>query len=435
MANIQKYFEQFNERIRTGYKYNFELKDKRDTLISNLKDHLHLDFDHFNQGSYGMGTGVKPEDGDFDIDVGIIFKESDNNVFNCPYDIKNKVYMALQHQNRTVKIKRPCVTVQYTSGEKDKYHVDFAIYKEDKSGRIHFARGKSPNDEELRWELAEPKDLVNKIKNKFTNDAEKAQYKRCIRVLKRWRSNRLNHKNLPSIAITVAAYYDFEPSFYNNEKDNPNDVEALIKFLTKLDSAIYHKNILLPTSPYSNLLGNLTDAQAKDLRAKLRKLKDDLEEIRNENKRVEDACKKMRKHFGQDFPVPENTNLSTEEFIEDKFALSKEMESLNLSLRISNYNSLIYSVISRYDRSLKLIPKGRELVFRVENVDNFIGCDFYWKVLNVGEEADRRGIRGQIEKGSTFKKEHSDFNGEHYVECYVIKGETCIARETIDVPI
>ena len=143
----------------------------------------------------------------------------------------------------------------------------------------------------------------------------------------------------------------------------------------------------------------------------------------------------MRKHFGQDFPVPENTNLSTEEFIEDKFALSKEMESLNLSLRISNYDSLIYSVISRYDRSLKSIPKGRELVFRVENVDNFIGCDFYWKVLNVGEEADRRGIRGQIEKGSTFKKEHSDFNGEHYVECYVIKGETCIAREIIDVPI
>lgn len=159
------------------------------------------------------------------------------------------------------------------------------------------------------------------------------------------------------------------------------------------------------------------------------------EETRNENKRIEDACKKMRKHFGQDFPVPENTNLSTEEFIEDKFALSKEMESLNLSLRISNYDSLIYSVISRYDRSLKSIPKGRELVFRVENVEDFIGCDFYWKVLNVGEEADRRGIRGQIEKGSTLKKEHSDFSGEHYVECYVIRNSVCIARETIDVPI
>ena len=58
MANIQQYFEKFNETIRTGYKYNEELKEKRDKLLDNLRDNLGLTFFHFNQGSYGMGTGV-----------------------------------------------------------------------------------------------------------------------------------------------------------------------------------------------------------------------------------------------------------------------------------------------------------------------------------------------------------------------------------------
>ena len=59
-------------------------------------------------------------------------------------------------------------------------------------------------------------------------------------------------------------------------------------------------------------------------------------------------------------------------------------------------------------------------------------------MLNRGEEAKKRNmIRGQIESdgGHGTKKEHTDFMGNHIVECYIIKNNVVVARDFIDVPI
>lgn len=61
---------------------------------------------------------------------------------------------------------------------------------------------------------------------------------------------------------------------------------------------------------------------------------------------------------------------------------------------------------------------------------------WYWKVRNTGYEAKKRNNeRGQIVVGDITKKEHTDFNGKHYVECYAVIGDTLIAKARIDVPI
>ena len=61
---------------------------------------------------------------------------------------------------------------------------------------------------------------------------------------------------------------------------------------------------------------------------------------------------------------------------------------------------------------------------------------WYWKVRKTGDEAKKRNNeRGQIVVGGMTKKEHTDFNGEHYVECYTVLGDTLIAKARIDVPI
>lgn len=84
MAEIQKQFVQFNEKIRLRrYKENDTLREKRDIILSKLsiglkrvfgdKDKLTLKYEKFDQGSYKLGTGIKPLDGDYDIDVGLRF--------------------------------------------------------------------------------------------------------------------------------------------------------------------------------------------------------------------------------------------------------------------------------------------------------------------------------------------------------------------------
>lgn len=59
-----------------------------------------------------------------------------------------------------------------------------------------------------------------------------------------------------------------------------------------------------------------------------------------------------------------------------------------------------------------------------------------WKVLNVGNEAERRNdIRGQIQERGSEITEHSTFYGPHYIECYLIKNGICVAIGHVDVPI
>lgn len=61
-----------------------------------------------------------------------------------------------------------------------------------------------------------------------------------------------------------------------------------------------------------------------------------------------------------------------------------------------------------------------------------------WKVLNRGDEAERRNkIRGQIISSSRpgVRHERTSFRGEHAVECYIVKDGIVVARDVIDVPI
>lgn len=61
-----------------------------------------------------------------------------------------------------------------------------------------------------------------------------------------------------------------------------------------------------------------------------------------------------------------------------------------------------------------------------------------WKVTNRGEEAIRKDcIRGQIvaDNGNEIRVESTNFRGEHFVECYIIKDGIVVAKDSIDVPI
>lgn len=54
----------------------------------------------------------------------------------------------------------------------------------------------------------------------------------------------------------------------------------------------------------------------------------------------------------------------------------------------------------------------------------------------MGEEAyKKRMVRGSIFSGKDTLREKTNFNGEHYVECYLVKDGICVARNKLLVPI
>lgn len=84
------------------------------------------------------------------------------------------------------------------------------------------------------------------------------------------------------------------------------------------------------------------------------------------------------------------------------------------------------------------LKKKRSLEFFINSCTVPKPYSIKWKVKNTGSEASSlSALRGEITDDAGFerKKENTLYTGTHYVECYVIKDNQCVAKDKINVPI
>jgi hypothetical protein len=149
--------------------------------------------------------------------------------------------------------------------------------------------------------------------------------------------------------------------------------------------------------------------------------------------------------FGEHFPkyveqekqqaITEGRVKNTEQFIGQKFSLDIQY-NLRIDCSVKNEGDRLRNLMSRV--MTYRIPKERELTFWVAETDVPHPYKIYWKVKNVGPEAITRDmIRGDIrmDSGPHQITERSSFQGDHYVECFAVKENVCVARSRIVVPI
>lgn len=94
MVNLQSEFIKFHDTIKLSDE-NDTLCQKREILLNKLRQNISEEaasYKHFNQGSYAMGTGIKPDDGDYDIDVGLKFQIKKED-YEDPVQVKNGYMM------------------------------------------------------------------------------------------------------------------------------------------------------------------------------------------------------------------------------------------------------------------------------------------------------------------------------------------------------
>lgn len=322
MVNLQKEFMTFHDEIKLDDE-NDILRSKRDILLEKLKKNISenaASYTHFNQGSYAMGTGIKPEKGDYDIDVGLKFNIDKDNYE--PIEVKRWVKDALDGHTKSVEIRRSCVTVTYQENGEDAYHVDFAVYANNNSdGKMYISKGKENSiDENKYWEVSCPQDLIKKIKDKFDDAKDSAQFRRIIRYLKKWKSKNFSASGNAAptgIALTILAYNKFQVSKkydYISKKYEYDDFSALKQLADSIkssfslkydfdDETTYHViNINLIVEPYNNLFEKMTNKQMDDFYKKIVEMQEILEEVKKEKKKNL-ACEKLRKLWGEDFPI------------------------------------------------------------------------------------------------------------------------------------
>lgn len=158
------------------------------------------------------------------------------------------------------------------------------------------------------------------------------------------------------------------------------------------------------------------------------------------------ANKKWKKVFGRPFPAAKVAIAEakksdakyryTEQFIEDEYPL--DIRSwIKLECKVSQRGFRDNFLTNMIRKKFPLLS-NKSLHFYID--DHSIKGEYtlLWKVLNRGEEAEKRDcIRGQIvsDSGSGSKKETTSFRGEHIVECYAIQNSVVIAKDRINVPI
>ncbi|MGJ1275005.1 SMODS domain-containing nucleotidyltransferase [Sphingobacterium siyangense] len=146
-----------------------------------------------------------------------------------------------------------------------------------------------------------------------------------------------------------------------------------------------------------------------------------------------------RRVFGKAFPYPQALKeasynySSTEEYIE-------QLYPPNISYRLRIDCQITQEGFrSELLRTIKFLKKNKKLVFFIDETDVPKPYKVLWKVKNEGKIAhDRMCLRGGIIDSNMTderRKEDSNFEGPHYVECYIIKDGYCVARDRIDVPI
>jgi cyclic GMP-AMP synthase DncV-like protein len=289
--------EQFGERAL--------LRERKELLLTDLRRMLppELKVTAFDQGSYAMQTGVMPLDGDFDIDVGLIF-ECDKRSLGGPVEAKRLVCDALARGSRRVSIRRSCVTVQYMKDGRDDHHVDIAVYAHGQNDLLYLAKGKEHSQpDNCFWEPSDPETLTTLVRDKFSG-AALSQFRRCVRYLKRWKHLHFRNRAPYSIALTMGAYQWFSPSVGGLLIEEPNDLQAMLDLARRMLQEFRggRMQVLLPVSPGKDLLADMTGKQMRDFQEKLGVLASSLASAQA----AEDIYRSnavLREQFGSQFPT------------------------------------------------------------------------------------------------------------------------------------
>lgn len=155
---------------------------------------------------------------------------------------------------------------------------------------------------------------------------------------------------------------------------------------------------------------------------------------------------KWRDVFGIDFPkYLEETNEAksinlnykdTEEFIEDFYLIDIKYD-LEIDCEVKQNGFRENLLRHMLQKKIPLLT-SKSLKFFISYHSVPHPYEVKWKVTNRGSEAIKRNlVRGQIisDSGNEVRIESTMFKGGHFVECYIIKDNTVVARDIIDVPI
>lgn len=373
-------------------------------------------------GSFGRHTAIK---GVSDLDMIYILPpdiRASYNDENGPRRILERVRDVLKgrYPNTEVAVDQCVVRVQFVKNA-FKFEVQPAF--EDEDGNFEY-----PDTVAKCWKITKPRDEISATKE--CNDRTSKNMRHLARMARAWKN--ANGVNMGGLLIDTLVYRFFEQ---NHDYDS-SEISSF--HLMVRDFFDFLKNE--PNQEYYLALGSNQRVKVKSrFQSKAKKAYNRCNEaIGSEDDYL--TARKWREIFGTSIPLAAKTKDSsfndTEEFIEDLYSVDIT-DTLNIDCEVTQ-DGWRPTKLREMLRTKAPLRAGKKLKFWVTGCSVAEPYTLKWKVLNRGPEAQRRNmIRGGIIDSTKpeARIEHSNFRGDHIVECYVIKDEVVVARDRIDVPI
>jgi hypothetical protein len=437
-VKLVKHFDSFLDETVNLNPSRLDLLETRTTAIWNFlkKDPVigPLLKARIKQGSWAQKTIIKPRPGGgYDGDL-LLHLDPVPDWDACEY--VGKLYTALGktsiYEGKRHRRTR-CVYIDYA----DDCHVDLVPYVE-RNGSGYITNRKT--DE---FELTDPQGFTGWLKdqNRITN----GHLLKAIRLLKHARDITYGF-NVKSLIVTTLAGERFSATTPILEAGCFSDVPTTLKTVVdKLDDYL-QANISMPAivDP-GGTNDRFDDRWDQDgyaaFRTRFHTLREKVDDA-YDAATVAESETKWQLVFGTDFKAPPSIKKSsrgelikvgstvqpvTERFLDRDLGIPfVGGHQVSMSGRVKLKKGFrAYRLSERSNQ----VEKQRDLVFEIHGCTAPGPYTVYWKVRNTGPEAERAGaLRGDIRHGASFHNESTLYTGRHWVECYIVQNDCCVAR-------
>jgi hypothetical protein len=431
-------FRFYDDEVRLKKPDRDELASYRDINLARLNSGLdaleeatgeaHPHYHSYrNQGSYAMLTLNKHADGDYDIDVGVLFRK--DNLPDAPADARKRVRDALLKKctnfSKEPEARTNAVTIWYAEG----YHVDFAVYRvstnfwgeavvEHASGDDWKARDPDAVTSWFEKAVAD-KSPGSELDNLFGIEVgvEPEQFRRVVALLKAFCKSRSGW-SLPGGMIISALVAEAYRRNAGRDDIALHDTMVAVRNRLKISCAV--PNPVDPSEELTKKPRRL--AQVERLLARLDKAADDLAVLHEPDCTEKQARAAWKMVFNHPFWAP----------VEEE--ATKHAGAAPLGVVYVECGMAVRSEGQPYGfhRSNGApIPRGVHLRFRVTHTSVAPPYLVKWTVSNDGDEAQAADDMGHVRERGNSESVYwtsSCYKGRHTMTCEIIKGGAVAAR-------
>ena len=389
---------------------HIELREKLETKLE-FKGKDDDETYSFLTGSYSRNTAIRPPK---DVDFFIVLNDKKYG------DLKPSELLNLLE--KTLKEILPDITIfQQTHSVTIEYDEEFSI-DVIPAFEINSELYKIPHVSENSdtWLKSNPKIHGEKLTE--ANDTTNGLLVPLVKLLKAWKRDKCSYVksfHLELLAIEIINNFDLE-SYAN----------GINLFFDNANNYLEDSCIVDPANSDNFVDDYLADDERKILKYLISTemaIAQNAVSLENSGK-MDEAIKEWDKIFTFN---PEKKKSLTSKQSHEKVLSYPENLQFKIKITSKLFNPTLNKYKENYYSNSRKLPKGWKLRFYVDNSSIPDPKKVFWQVVNTGKEAERAtDLRGEIldDQGFNQRDEYTKYQGTHYVNCFVVKNNYCVAK-------